>query len=317
MPGRHLRSLSAIRRPKSSVATGTAASRSGRTVPSYPREVDPQDTAAGSVADSGRAARAAPAEPAETAEHSDVSVLPEALAAVLPEYARHLRAERDLTPHTVRAYLGDVTAMLEHAALLGHGDLSTVDLQTLRSWLAKQQTLGRARTTMSRRATAIRVFTAWAQRVGRIPTDPGALLGSPKAHRTLPPVLRVSEVRRLLDAAAEHAREAGPVGLRDVAMLELLYATGIRVGELCGLDLDDVDDERRVIRVLGRAGSNARSRSGDRPSERSMTGWPREGHRYARQAPALRSSWARGAVGSTSGRSDDGAPATRRRTRRT
>jgi integrase/recombinase XerC len=214
-------------------------------------------------------------------------VLPEALAAVLPEYERHLRAERDLTPHTVRAYLGDVAAMLEHAALLGHGDLSTVDLQTLRSWLAKQQTLGRARTTMSRRATAIRVFTAWAQRTGRMPTDPGALLGSPKAHRTLPPVLRVAEVRQLLDAAAEHAREAGPVGLRDVAMLELLYATGIRVGELCGLDMDDVDHERRVVRVLGK-GRKQRTVPFGRPAERAVDEWLASGRPSLRKASSGR-----------------------------
>jgi integrase/recombinase XerC len=98
----------------------------------------------------------------------------------------------------------------------------------------------------------VRVFTAWARRTGLIETDPGALLGSAKAHRSLPPALRVDEARSLLEAAAAHADDGSPLGTRDVAILELLYATGIRVGELCGLDIVDVDDERRVVRVLGK-----------------------------------------------------------------
>ncbi|MBY9075779.1 tyrosine recombinase XerC [Nocardioides sp. WL0053] len=194
------------------------------------------------------------------------------MAAVLADYERHLTSERDLTPHTVRAYLGDIAGMLEHAALLGHGDVRGLDVATLRSWLAKQQTLGKARTTMSRRATAVRVFTAWAQRTGRAETDPGALLGSPKAHRTLPPALRVDEARKLLAAAATRADDGSPVGLRDVAILELLYATGIRVGELCGLDVDDVDRERRVVRVLGK-GRKERTVPYGQPADRALAVW--------------------------------------------
>ena len=118
--------------------------------------------------------------------------LPEPMARVLGEYERHLSAERDLTAHTVRAYVGDVGGLLEHAARLGHTDAGTLDLRTLRSWLAKQQTLGKSRTTIARRATAARVFTAWLARTGRAATDAGASLGSPKKHASLPPVLRAS-----------------------------------------------------------------------------------------------------------------------------
>ncbi|MGZ4491383.1 MAG: tyrosine recombinase XerC [Nocardioidaceae bacterium] len=206
------------------------------------------------------------------ADGPDGALLPEAFAGALADYERHLRSERDLTEHTVRAYLGDISAMLAHAALLGHTELSTLDVRTLRSWLAKQQTLGRARTTMARRATAVRVFTAWALRTGRVGTDPAALLGSPKAHRALPPALRVDEVRELLDAAAEHAADGSPVGRRDVAVLELLYATGIRVGELCGLDVDDLDHERRVVRVFGK-GRKERTVPYGRPAERALDAW--------------------------------------------
>ncbi len=178
--------------------------------------------------------------------------LPEAMASTLAAYERHLVAERDLTPHTVRAYVGDVAGLLEHAAALGHTDVSTLDLRTLRSWLARQQTLGKSRSTMARRATAVRVFTAWALRTGRSPSDPGAALGSPKAHKALPAALNPSQARALLEAAAVRADDGSAVGLRDVAILELLYATGIRVGELCGLDVDDVDRGRRVLRVFGK-----------------------------------------------------------------
>ncbi|MFN4352999.1 MAG: tyrosine-type recombinase/integrase, partial [Hylemonella sp.] len=135
---------------------------------------------------------------------------------------------------------------------LDHQDLAGLDLRTLRSWLAQQQSLGRSRTTIARRATAARVFTAWLARSGRIASDVGASLGSPKAHRTLPAVLRVDEARALVEAATELALDGSPTGLRDVAILELLYATGIRVGELVGLDIDDLDRERNVVRVLGK-----------------------------------------------------------------
>src|SRR6478672_5378254 len=165
------------------------------------------------------------------------------MAQVLAAYERHLVSERDLTGHTVRAYIGDIRGMLEQAARLGHTDVDTLDVRTLRSWLATQQTLGKARTTMARRATAVRVFTAWAHRTGRVAIDPGALLGTPKAHRTLPPAIR-----------------------------ELLYATGIRVGELCGLDIDDVDRERRVVRVLGK-GRKERAVPYGVPAERALGSW--------------------------------------------
>ena len=219
-------------------------------------------------------ATAEPTDPGKPVKQEQTGLpdLPEPMARVLADYERHLVAERDLTPHTVRAYVGDIRSMLTQAARLGHEDVSTLDLRTLRSWLATQQTLGKARTTMARRATAVRVFTGWAQRTGRTPTDAGALLGSPKAHRTLPPALRVDEARALLEAATVQADDGSPVGVRDVAVLELLYATGIRVGELCGLDVDDLDHERRVVRVFGK-GRKERSVPYGLPAARALDAW--------------------------------------------
>ena len=203
-------------------------------------------------------------------------VLPEAMARVLGDYERHLVSERDLTPHTVRAYLGDIAGILEHARRMGLDDVDQLDLRTLRSWLAQQQSLGRSRTTLARRATAARVFTAWLARTGRVPIDVGAGLGSPKAHRTLPAVLRADEARDLITAAVDAADDGSTVGLRDVAMLELLYATGIRVGELVGLDVDDVDRDRNVVRVLGK-GRKERSVPFGRPAARALDFWVRQG----------------------------------------
>ncbi|MFC6288467.1 tyrosine recombinase XerC [Nocardioides sp. GCM10027113] len=195
---------------------------------------------------------------------------------VLGDYERHLAGERDLTPHTVRAYLADVAGLLEHARRMGLEDLADLDLRALRSWLARLQTSGRARTTIARRATAARVFTAWLARTGRTPHDVGASLGSPRARRTLPPVLRTDEADELIRAATALADDGSAVGLRDVAMLELLYATGIRVGELVGLDLDDVDRERNVVRVLGK-GRKERTVPFGRPAARALDFWTRRG----------------------------------------
>ncbi|GAA2808658.1 tyrosine recombinase XerC [Kribbella solani] len=171
---------------------------------------------------------------------------------LLADYERHLTAERDLSTHSVRAYIGDVGDLLEHLIRLGHDGLDGLDIRGLRSWLAKQQSLGKSRSTMARRATAARVFTSWAQRTGRISTDPGALLASPRAQKSLPGVLGQADTRAVLDAAAVAADDGSPVGLRDLAIMELLYATGIRVGELCALDVDDIDRARRVVRVFGK-----------------------------------------------------------------
>ena len=221
-------------------------------------------------------------------EESESDVLPEAYASVLADFERHLAVERDLTAHTVRAYLGDLTSLLDHVARLGGDDLADIDLRALRSWLAKQQTLGKARTTIARRATAARVFTAWLLRTGRIAADPGARLASPKAHRTLPEVLRQDEALALVESATSTAAEEGPMGIRDAAILELLYATGIRVGELCGLDVDDLDFDRNVVRVFGK-GRKERTVPFGQPASAALKRWLSERRAIAREGsgPAL------------------------------
>jgi integrase/recombinase XerC len=215
--------------------------------------------------------------------------LPETLAAALGELERHLAAERGLSPHTVRAYLGDVSDLLRHAAALGADDVGDLDLRTLRSWLARQQTQGRARATVTRRAAAARTFTAWAHRSGLTDVDAGAALASPKPHRPLPAVLKTPETEALLQAAAERAADGDPVAVRDLAVLELLYAAGIRVGELCALDLDDLDAERRLVRVLGK-GRKERVVPYGLPADRALRRWITAGRQrlcVAGSGPAL------------------------------
>jgi integrase/recombinase XerC len=218
---------------------------------------------------------------------------------VLDVYAHHLRHERGLSEHSVRAYVTDLQALAEHARLLHVDDPADLTLRTLRSHLANQQTRGKARTTLARRATSARVFTAWLVRTGRAEQDAGALLASPRPHRPLPPTLRRDEVETMLERITEGLADEGPVGLRDLALLELLYATGIRVAELAGLDVDDVDRERHVVRVLGK-GSKERVVPFGGPAADALDDWVLRG----RPALATTASGAALFLGARGGRID-------------
>ena len=212
--------------------------------------------------------------------------LPPEMAAALTAFERHLRAERSLSPHTVRAYVGDAGSLLEHAHRAGVQGPGGLDATHLRGWLASQHASGAARTTLARRGAAARAFTAFAHRSGWLAADPGPRLATLKARRTLPHVLRQDEMRAVLDTAARRAEAAGSgqaavgsdqaaeqaVALRDVAVLELLYATGIRVSELCGLTPDNFDHGRRTVRVVGK-GDKERTVPVGVPALRAVTRW--------------------------------------------
>ena len=200
--------------------------------------------------------------------------LPAPLGAVLDSFELHLAAERNLSAHSVRAYVGDVVGMLDHAARRGAAVPDDIDLATLRSWLAKLRTSGRARATLARRASAVRTFTGYAVRRGLMTSDPGAALATLKGHRTLPEVLSAEQMDAVLTPpeAGDEGPAAEAIAARDTAIMELLYATGIRVSELCGLDLGDVDESRRLVRVLGK-GSKERSVPYGVPAERALRAW--------------------------------------------
>jgi integrase/recombinase XerC len=218
---------------------------------------------------------------------------------VLAEFSRHLTAERGLSPHTVRAYLGDARSLLEHAAPDAAGgpaglDLSVLDLSLLRGWLAAQYAAGQSRNSLARRAASARAFTAFACSRGWLDHDPGPMLATPKARRPLPQVLEAGQIAAVLAAASTPrlpgtpgtpdpahptspaATEDDPVAQalswRDAAIMELLYASALRVSELCGIDLGDIDDGRRTVRVLGK-GSKERTVPVGIPAVRALEQW--------------------------------------------
>ena len=234
----------------------------------------------------GRAATAGP--PPATGPSSAGEPLPEPLGQRLAAFERHLSMERGLSAHTVRAYLGDARSLLEHAWRCGLAEVAELDIAVIRAWLAAQHGTGHARATIARRAASARAFTAFACSRSWLLADPGPMLGAPKAGRPLPQVLGREQIDAVLavgDAApppaAGQAATAGQalaaaLALRDTAIMELLYASGIRVSELCGLDVGDIDAERRTIRVLGKGGKERVVPVGI-PAARAVRRWQEQG----------------------------------------
>ncbi|GAA2623053.1 tyrosine recombinase XerC [Paractinoplanes durhamensis] len=200
--------------------------------------------------------------------------LPAGLRDAVDEFGRHLARVENRSEHTVRAYVGDVVSLLHHAAASGCTQPRDLDIALLRGWLAARMRQGAARTSQARRAAAARTFTAWAHRTELAPSDPGTQLASPRAHRGLPTVLRADQAASLVEQ--ENDQRQDPEGVRDRAVLELLYATGVRVSELCGLDRADVDDARRVVRVFGK-GAKERAVPYGLPAQRALDDWLRHG----------------------------------------
>ncbi|UFU05201.1 tyrosine-type recombinase/integrase [Ruania halotolerans] len=211
--------------------------------------------------------------------------------ALLDAFESFLHLQRGLSAHTVRAYRADVLSLLATLPAASSGepasDLNRLDLTALRGWLAEQSGQGMARATLARRAAAARTFTGWAHRTGRLAADPGLRLLAPKPDSVIPAVLEVSEAAAVLDAAraftavpesggesaeGEGATAVDPATVRDWCVLELLYATGVRVAELVGLDVRDVNRTDRLIRVLGKGGKERMVPFGI-PADRALDDW--------------------------------------------
>jgi integrase/recombinase XerC len=165
------------------------------------------------------------------------------------EYAHHLAEVRRLSPATVRAYRADLASL---AQLCAGTELADVDLEVLREWLWQATRRGDARSTIARRTAAARGFFSWACETGSIGDDPSLRLVAPKRGRSLPQVATSDTLSSVLARLETAAGDGDPVALRNHAILELLYGSAVRVSELCGLDVDDVDPERRTARVLGK-----------------------------------------------------------------
>ncbi|BBY54429.1 tyrosine recombinase XerC [Mycobacterium koreense] len=205
---------------------------------------------------------------------------------ILADFDEHLALQRGYSAHTRRAYRGDLRSLLE---FLGEGGLDGLTLPMLRSWLASQAGAGAARSTLARRTSAVKTFTAWASRRGLLADDPAVRLQTPRTGRALPAVLRADQALDVMSAAKTGAQQDDPLALRDRLIVELLYATGIRVSELCGLDVDDVDTSRRVLRVLGK-GDKQRSAPFGEPAAEALAAWLDRGRpalATAESGPAL------------------------------
>lgn len=198
--------------------------------------------------------------------------LPDAMGSALTDFERTLRLERNRSEHTVRAYLGDVTLLLDYLTKQGDSRLDELSLRDLRGWLSTLHGAGSSRTTLARRAAAARTFTRWAFQTGRLSADVGELLISPRPHRSIPPVLSAEEA----DVAIEALGGDDPEQQRDRLILELLYGTGIRVAELVGLDRADLDRGRRVLRVIGK-GDKQRTVPYGQPAEQALSDWLEHG----------------------------------------
>jgi integrase/recombinase XerC len=176
----------------------------------------------------------------------------------LAAFEDHLALERRLSPHTVAAYRRDLTSLKEFLTR-GGGSLVEATYHQLRRWLAHLRTRGYARSSVARKAASIRTFYAWASRTGVTAADPASLLSHPGGGKRLPTVLKPSEAASLATAPPG----AAELHMRDRAILELLYGCGLRVAELCGLDVDDVDIAAQRVRVLGKGGKERMVPLGD------------------------------------------------------
>ena len=188
-------------------------------------------------------------------------------------YRAHLITERNLAENSIRAYLADLESLLLHINQLGVTEFSQLELNHLRSWLANLQVKGAARSSITRRVVSIRAFTFWAARNSWLPKDIGKELVAPKAERNLPEILDAAGAATTLESLQQKANEdSSPINLRDLAMVETLYGAGIRVSELVGLDLDDVDRNRNTLRVIGK-GDKERIVPIGSPALRAIDSW--------------------------------------------
>ena len=192
---------------------------------------------------------------------------------LLASYREHLRLDRNLSENSIRAYIADLESLLEHINKLGVTEFKDLTIDHLRSWLANLQTRGAARSSLSRRTVSIKAFTYWGAKNGWLSRDIGKQLQSPKPQRRLPDILDIEGAITTLDSLAVRVSEEGSsAAMRDRAIVETLYASGIRVSELSGLNLNDIDFSRNTLRVLGK-GNKERTVPIGIPAAKALTEW--------------------------------------------
>ena len=197
-------------------------------------------------------------------------------------FLEHLRLNENASAHTVRAYESDLSQYLAFLVIhagkrvseLTPGDLDHLGARAFMSDLNKR---GNAKASAARKLSAIRAFGRYLRREGIIEGDPAALVGAPRREHRIPNHLAAAEMTALLDAPDTSA----PLGRRDQAILELFYASGLRLSELVGLDLDDVNLSARVVRVLGK-GRKERIVPFNRPAAAAIRSWLADREQFLR-----------------------------------
>ena len=174
-------------------------------------------------------------------------------AELIAAYEEHLVLVRNLAENSIRGYVSDLQSFLQHLEKIEISEFSDLELTHIRSWLAELKAAGISRSTMARRIVSIRAFTHWAASQGWIQSDLGADLAIPKPHRTLPEILDIADTEIVIASMQTRAEEEPtPLTSRNLAMIEVLYGSGIRVSELCGLDIRSIDQGRKTLQVLGK-----------------------------------------------------------------
>ena len=193
------------------------------------------------------------------------------MRAQLVAFLEHLRLNRNASTHTASAYESDITQFLDFAAQhldQPHLEPRNLELGAIRAFMGELYRQGQARTSVARKLSALRAFGRYLRREGWIDTDPAALAASPKRERKVPAHLSIDEMKRLL----EMPDVSDPLGCRDRAILELFYASGLRLSELVGLDLDDANLRARMVRVMGK-GAKERLVPFNTTTEGSLRAW--------------------------------------------
>jgi len=199
------------------------------------------------------------------------------LERAVSDFALYLSAERGFSAHTVRSYSADLADLERFTSTRGIRTTDAIDLEVLRDWLWDGSKAGLAKSTLARRSAAVRSFSSWLSRTGVASTDAGTRLRAPKADHHLPRVLTRPQIDGMLEGLSERASGGEAIATRDLAIVELLYASALRVSEIVGLDLDDVDLGRLTVRVTGK-GSKERVVPFGAPAKRAIVDY--EHHRH-------------------------------------
>ena len=201
--------------------------------------------------------------------HSEISFL-------IEDFALELSSVKGYSDNTVKAYLSDITDLKVFMESKSQNEIADLDLELVRDWLWRASEKGLTKTTLARKSAAVRAFTAWLHKNGKLDIDPGLKLRSPKASRTLPKVVSRDSMFEIFERLEPFSSSDNPAGIQDLLMIELLYGSGIRVSELVGLNLEDIDYGRKILRVTGK-GDKQRMVPYSDPAGLALDKWIREG----------------------------------------